>query len=749
MDDYQDLNRAEELTGIVEGVIYRNPENGYSVLDVSADEKLVTVVGMLSCVDPGEELKMHGAWVNHPTFGRQFKVEAFERSRPQSAGDMLRYLSGGTIKGIGPATAEKIVTRFGEDTFRVLENEPEKLALIKGISKEKANAICEAFKKQIAVREIMIALERYGMTPTECLSAYRAFGANAVSRITENPYCLCGAAVGIGFARADEIASSLDFDVSPLFRRRAGLLHILTHNLSNGHTCLPREKIIAPACALLSCGEEEAQSAIDGLIEDRELVEKELSGRAFLFLPHMYLAEKNIAERMQVMLRFPPAGGRPAEADLDEIEEKQGIRFAEKQRLAILTAVKQGLLVLTGGPGTGKTTTLNGILALYEKRNLRVLLAAPTGRAAKRMSEVTGREAKTLHRLLEAVFSETGRQSFQRNMENPLEADAVIVDELSMVDVQLFWGLLDALPLSCRLIMVGDSDQLPPVGPGNVLHDIIDSGLLPVVALTEVFRQAMESLIVTNAHRIVSGEYPLLDAKDRDFFFLQREQPDSAAATLVELYTKRLPAAYGYDPLRDIQIICPSRKGEIGTVRLNQRLQEILNPASPEKDELSQGGRVFRVGDKVMQIKNNYDIVWTKGKQTGEGVFNGDIGLITAVNPNIKFMKIQFDDKTALYPFDSVKELELAYAITVHKSQGCEFEAVLMPAGATVQQLCYRNLLYTAVTRAKSRMIVVGRKDVICAMVDNDKQTKRYSALRTFLTQPEDSKVLLISTKRF
>jgi len=447
------------------------------------------------------------------------------------------------------------------------------------------------------------------------------------------------------------------------------------------------------------------------------------------------MAEKNISDRIKVMLKFPPKQGRPVELDIDMIEKDKNIHFEAKQRQAIMTAVEKGLLVLTGGPGTGKTTTLNGILELYEKRKLKVLLAAPTGRAAKRMSEVTGREAKTLHRLLEVVFSDNDRQTFSRNMENPLEADAVIVDELSMVDTHLFWGLLDALPLGCRLIMVGDSDQLPPVGAGNVLQDIIESGLLPVVSLTEVFRQALESLIVTNAHKIVKGEYPELNRTDKDFFFMQRENIFQAASTVVSLYSKRLPEAYGYNPVNDIQIICPSRKGELGTVSLNRSLQKLLNPPSPEKDELENSGRIFRQGDKVMQIKNNYDMVWVRGRQTSAGIFNGDIGTILTVNHNNRCMKIQFDDKTAIYPFENAKELEHAYAITVHKSQGCEFEAVIMPVCGVVPQLSYRNLLYTAVTRAKTRIILVGSASQIKAMVDNDKKTKRYSALKYFLLE--------------
>lgn len=731
------MDEEMKIRGFVEDVIYRNNENGYSVIDVSSGGELITVVGSLSSVSVGEELEMCGEWTTHHIYGSQFKVESFERKMPKTAADMLRYLSSGAIKGIGPATAAKIVERFDSETFDVLENKPELLLAIRGINEEKANKISKEFKKKFAEREVMIYLEKYGMTPSECLGAYKAYGMNAIAKITENPYILCSEKVGMSFKRVEEISENFAFEVNGEYRKRAGIVHIIRHNLSNGHTCLPRNKIIAPACELLDCTEDEAQSVIEKLIEDKEIVQKLLDEKEFLFLPSVYLAEKNIATRMKVMLNFPPPQARPVEKDIDEIEEKESIHFEEKQRLAIMTAVKKGLLVLTGGPGTGKTTTLNGIISMFEKRKLRVLLAAPTGRAAKRMSDVTGREAKTLHRLLEVVWGENNKHTFSRNIKNPLEADAVIIDELSMVDVHLFHALLDALPLGCRLVMVGDSNQLPPVGAGNVLHDIIDSNLLPVVALTEVFRQSLESLIVTNAHKIVNGEYPDLSRNDKDFFFLSRNNMMSASSTVVDLYTNRLPKAYGYNPVEDIQIICPSRKGELGTVNLNRSLQRLLNPASPDKEEIEYSGRIFRQGDKVMQIKNNYDIMWTKGRKTSAGIFNGDIGTILAVNHNAKCLKILFDDRTAIYPFESIKELEHAYAVTVHKSQGCEFEAVIMPTFSVVKQLSYRNLLYTAVTRAKSKIILVGSKEQVYAMVDNDKKSKRYSALKYFLEQED------------
>ncbi len=722
------------ISGVIEDIVYSNPENGYSVIDINHNNQLVTAVGIMPSCCPGEEIKLKGYWTKHPTFGTQFKAVAAERTLPKSSGDMLRYLSSGAVKGIGPATAAKIIERFGEDTFNILEKEPHRLSDIKGISLDKAKEIGKRFQEQFAVREIMIALERFGMSATECLNAYQAFGPSAVERITENPYVLCKEDIGIKFERADEIAESLPMGIRSVFRHRAGILHILRHNLRNGHTCLPREKLIIPSFELLGIEREETQEIINDLIEDKEIIEDFFSDKSYIFLPEEYMDEKSIADRIKVMLKFPPAQGRTVDKDIDRIEEIKNIKFEDKQREAIKTAVTKGLLVLTGGPGTGKTTTLNGILELYEKKGLRVLLAAPTGRAAMRMSEVTGKEAKTIHRLLEVEWTDGSRRPrFVRNIENPLEADAVIVDELSMVDTHLFASLLDALPLGCRLIMVGDSDQLPPVGAGNVLQDIIASELLPVVALTEVFRQSLESLIVTNAHRIVKGEYPDLTKTDRDFFFLQRSSIFQTASTVVDLYTKRLPKAYGYNPIEDIQIICPSRKGELGTVSLNAALQGILNPPAEMKEEFTGAGKVLREGDKVMQIKNNYDIIWTRDKEASSGIFNGDIGIIIAINHNASFMKIDFDGRIAIYPFENVSELELAYAITVHKSQGCEFEAVVMPVCSVIPQLSYRNLLYTAVTRAKNRLILVGTQSQVNAMVDNDKKTRRYSSLKHLL----------------
>ncbi|MCI5739219.1 MAG: AAA family ATPase, partial [Ruminococcus sp.] len=582
-----------------------------------------------------------------------------------------------------------------------------------------------------------IALETYGMSPRECIAAYEAFGSNAVERVTKNPFELCDADTGIGFERAEAIADALPNPPESEFRVRAGITHIVRQNLySNGHTCIPREKLLKIAADYLSAGTDAVDRQIDALTASGALTAKELNGREFIFLTSAYRDEKTIADRIKILLRFPPPQCETLEKDIEKQEKQDGITYAETQREAIKTAVSRGVLILTGGPGTGKTTTLNGILKLFEQQGLDIALAAPTGRAAKRMTELTGREAKTMHRLLEVEWDEHDRPVFKRNLRNPLECDALVLDELSMVDISLFASLMQALPFGCRLIMVGDSDQLPPVGAGNVLADLIASDLLPVVELTEVFRQAMGSLIVTNAHRIVAGEMPELTRKDGDFFLMERPNPYAASQTIAALYAKRLPEAYKFSPQNDIQVLCPSKKGETGTVHLNKILQDLVNPAADEKKELTVGFRTFRVGDKVMQTKNNYDIVWEKSDgETGEGIFNGDIGVIENIDIHTETVQICFDDRSAVLAKEQMTDVELAYAVTVHKSQGSEFPAVIMPVVAVLPNLCYRNLLYTAVTRAKQLLILVGTRAEIQKMVENDKKTRRYSALKTFLTE--------------
>ncbi len=726
--------QLEVLEGVAEELVFRREDTGFTVLDISTEDgELITVVGVLPEISAGEELRLSGHWDAHSTFGRQFRAELCERRMPGTVAQMLKYLASGSVKGIGPSTAVKIIEAFGEETFDVLGNHPERLAKIRGISPKKAEQICEQFKEQYAVREIMMSLETLGLSPSEAINAYRVFGDDVTRMIMKNPYILCLSDIGMSFERVDALADTLHEKPDPGFRIRAGILHVCNHNLNNGHTCLPREKLLRPAADLLGTNNDTIDIAIDDLCDEHLLRVAKLDDREFVFLPHIFDAEYDSAQRIKMMIRFPPAGRPTLDRDIERVERKSGIHYEGKQREAIVTAIEKGILILTGGPGTGKTTTVNAILQLLEADGLHVVLTAPTGRAAQRMSEITGKEAKTIHRLLEAERTGNERMRFARHARNPIEADAVIVDELSMVDIVLFSALMDALPMGCRLIMVGDSDQLPPVGAGNVLHDLIDSNLLPVVKLDEVFRQAMESLIVTNAHRVVAGEQPILDAKDNDFFHMERTNAARTVQDIVGLYKTRLPKAYGYDAVRDIQVLCPSRKGDAGTVNLNRVLQEAVNPPAKGKNEIKLQTRIFREGDKVMQIKNDYNINWSRGSEEGSGIFNGDVGILTSVDKQKGVVEVDFEGRKAVYPVLNLKELELAYAVTVHKSQGSEFEAVILPVVDVPPMLCYRNLFYTAVTRARSKMITIGKRSTIEEMVNNDRKIRRYSALRTFL----------------
>lgn len=730
----------DNLTGIIEEITYSNDSTGFGVVEVDADGEIVTVVGVLGAVAVGEEVIFQGEWVMHPTFGRQFKALRLQRTLPADASGMLRFLSAGIVKGVREATASKIVEKFGTDTFNVIENEPERLAEIKGITKQRAKKISKDFKMQFVARDVMNKLSDLGLTQQEAFNAYSLYKSNAVDIITENPYAFVDDSVGITFERADEIAFNLPevpvFD----YRCQAGVVYVVRYNLNNGHTCLPRSSILKPAMSLLDCSEDQAEIAIDNAIDGNQLVQEIIDGREFLFLPNIYRAESSIAERIQVMLRFPPQQKEIAPEEISAFEKSNGITFDEKQRQAISIAVNKGMLILTGGPGTGKTTTVKGIISLMKNRGMEVALAAPTGRAAKRMTELTGYEAKTIHRLLEVEYREGSTEpEFVHNIRNPLDCDAVIVDELSMVDVTVFSALLDALPLSCRLIMVGDKDQLPPVGAGNVLADLIKSGLIGVVSLDKIFRQAMESMIVSNAHRVVNGEMPVLNNSDisSDFFLLNEDSRYNAPSKIVNLVTSRIPAGYGYDPMTQIQVLCPGRKGETGTENINALLQSRLNPPAPGKAELHNRGYILREGDRVMQIKNNYDVPWFKNGENGTGVFNGDIGILTKIDRANDIINVMFDDREAMYSFENAKEIELAYAMTVHKSQGSEFEAVVLPTINTPPKLAYRNLFYTALTRARNLLVIVGNQGSIRAMVENDKKSRRYSALVHFLNKDE------------
>mgnify|MGYP000317365314 FL=1 len=728
-----------ELSGSVEHVIYHNDKNQYTVLELAAGEGLVTVVGAFPFVSEGEELRIYGTWQSHPSFGDQFKAETFERARPATTAAMLKYLASGTVKGVGPALARRIIDTFGDKALEVMEKDPERLAQIKGITPEKAKALGEELKRVYGIRELMMFLGAYGVRPEETVLVWKQFGEASIACIQEDPYCLCGEGLDISFDIADAIAESMEKPRDDEGRVQAGVLYVLRHNLNNGHTCLPADKLEKAAAQLLSVDLEAVQDALYTLCQGFHTVWEEFGERAYVFLQKQHAGEAYIAARMRSMLSMSPHAISGAEEKIAAIESADGIRYADKQKEAIRAALEQGILILTGGPGTGKTTTLNAIIRLLKEAGERVFLAAPTGRAAKRMSELTGEEAKTLHRMLQVDWDEHDEPVFTRNERNPLECDCLVIDELSMVDSYLFESVLRALPFSCRLILVGDADQLPSVGAGNVLGDLMASGLFPTVQLKEIFRQSMESLIVLSAHRIVEGKLPELRRPDRDFFFLPQAEPAKAAQLIVSLCGVRLPRSYGFSSLSDIQVLCPGRKGELGTVELNKLLREAINPPAKGKREVKLNGSLFREGDKVMQVRNNYDLPWTREDGTsGQGIFNGDMGVITEIDRPGGAIPVHIDDKDVLYDFEHAStELEPAYAVTIHKSQGNEFPAVVIPVLRPPFQLCYRNLLYTGVTRAKQLLILVGQRSVISAMIENDRKTRRYTGLKWFLQREE------------
>ena len=733
-------DRLLELCGSVETVVYHNDKNQYTVLEMNAGNENVTVVGAFPFVSVGEELHVYGKWSSHPSFGDQFKAEAFERSRPATTAAMLKYLSSGAVKGIGPATARRIIETFGGKALEIIENEPERLAQIKGITREKALEINTELKRVYGIRELMAFLGAYGVRPEEAVLVWKQFGEGSVGCIQEDPYCLCGDGLDISFSIADSIAESMEKPRNDDGRVQAGVLYVLRHNLNNGHTCLPADKLCQAAQRLLGVELSDVQDALLLLCEHYQTVCVNFDGRDFIFLKKQYQSEEYISRRMQGMLQMPPQSICGAENMIADVERTQGIAYAEKQRDAIRAALDKGILILTGGPGTGKTTTLNAIIRILKEMGERVFLAAPTGRAAKRMSELTGEEAKTIHRMLQVDWDEQDNPVFTRNERNPLECDCLVIDELSMVDSYVFESVLRALPISCRLILVGDSDQLPSVGAGNVLGDLVASGLFPTVQLKEIFRQSMASLIVMNAHQIVEGKMPDLSRRDSDFFFMPVAEPEDAAKLIVSLCSQRLPKSYGYSSVSDIQVLCPGRKGELGTAELNKLLREAINPPSKDKTEVKINGTLFRLGDKVMQVRNDYNLPWTKEDDTsGEGVFNGDMGVVTEIDRPGGVLRVQIDDKEVLCDFEHAStEVEPAYAVTVHKSQGNEFTAVVIPVLKPPMQLCYRNLLYTAVTRAKKLLILVGTRGTIEAMVENDRKTRRYTGLARFLARPEE-----------
>ena len=703
----------EELVtceGTVHSVIFQNAENGYTVLRLLTEEgEVITVVGCIPCAAPGEHLTVTGVRETHPQHGEQLRAAELERSLPEDEEEIVSYLSSGVCKGVGPATARRIVDRFGTDTLDILEREPERLTALKGVTAKKAQEIAESFRRHMGLRRLMAFLAQYELPPILAMELRRQYGDAALEKVRENPYLLSGESCGVAFSVTDRMAMGMGLSAESQQRLQAAVTYELLHNENNGHVFLPRNKLIAATAQLLDCGSDLVEQALDGLIDRRAVIQEHVANVDACYLRRLWEAEQSACLRLTALLAAEADESRLADRAVDEIEKRQGITYAPQQRQAVELAARRGVLILTGGPGTGKTTAVRGIVALFRKMGLDIVLAAPTGRAAKRMSELTGMEAQTIHRLLGMTWSESARQvAFQRTEQEPLEADAVIVDEMSMVDLTLFSALLRALRPGTRLVLVGDADQLPSVGAGNVFSDLIRSGRVETVFLREVFRQAEQSAIIRNAHAVNLGQPPQLTNNQGDFFFLCRRDPHRLVETVVGLCRQRLPEHMGI-PQGQIQVLCPTRKGPWGTVELNRALQAALNPPAPHKREKVWGDVVFREGDRVMQIKNNYDILWEKADGTaGAGIFNGDVGQITEVDPSGELVTIVFDGRKTVYTADLLSELDMAYAVTVHKAQGSEYRAVILAALTGPAMLFTRGVLYTAITRARELLVAVG-----------------------------------------
>ena len=693
----------EQLEGTVEDIIYENADNGYTVFEVSGGGVITVVCGVVGELHAGESVICRGRYENHATYGRQFHAQECETDMPKDLEAVYAFLASRSLPYIGAKTADKIIDLFGAEALEVIANDPARLTQVPGISPDKADRIQQEFKRMFGMRELIAYLAQFEIGPRKAMEVFRAFGPGAMQAISTNPYLLCGEPLQLDFRHADSIAQYYHMEGDCAQRLEAALLRTLRHNAGNGHTCLPRAQLLETASNFIHQPPEKLARALDKCIETEELCVKMFDGVPYIYLPDLLAAEQDIAHRLAILARRGKNTARDLDRNLQVLELTQGFAYAPLQREAIRKAMTENCLVLTGGPGTGKTTTVNAILQLLEHQAERVALCAPTGRAAKRLSELTGRKASTIHRLLE-------------------------VDKL-------FQALIAALRYSCRILMVGDADQLPSVGPGNILGEVIRSERVPTVCLNEIFRQAKRSLIVENAHHIISSEPLQKGGKTDDFFFLESDG-DAAQKLVCDLVTTRLPRSYGFDPVRDIQVLCPTKLGPTGTQALNVELQNLLNPEQKGKPQLQSAARIFRVGDKVMQVRNNYEIVWQRvGGEQGVGAYNGDIGIVESINMRERSMVVRMDDRRLLYPAENLNELEIAYAITVHKSQGSEFPAVILPVAQVPPRLCYRNLFYTGVTRARKLCIVTGRRDVVNRMMGNVRQNLRYSGLCTLLQQ--------------
>ena len=726
------MDNLETLNGTIENVVYYNESTDYAVLEISdKDGLLVTAVGTLPIPVEGESVIFKGNWVYHKEFGKQFSIESFEKTLPSESEGILQYLSSHVVKGVGPVTARRIVERFGEETFDVIENHPEWLADIQGITLKKAATISESFRSQNGLRGVVMFCKDY-MGVSEATKVYKHFGSGAVGIIKDNPYILCEGECGIPFDTADRIAMSLGIEKDNLYRIKSGIEYVLSYNSSvNGHTCLPEDKLISAAMSVLELDSAVIFEAIGVLLGDESLSYYSVDGTRFIMTFETFEKENYIAKRISQM---DDNVRRFSDIDIigliDRVEIECGISYASLQRQALYESLSRGIMILTGGPGTGKTTVVKALISIFRTLKLKTVLAAPTGRAAKRMSVSSSHEAKTIHRMLEMERSDGQSVVFNRNAGNLLDEDVVIVDEASMIDLSLMYALVSALKRGARLILIGDADQLPSVGAGNILSDLISSGRIKTVFLKEIFRQSTKSLIVTNAHNINNGRMPILSAVDSDFFFVRRDDERSISETISTLITERLPKAYGSSIKNRIQVISPSKKGYGGIEILNNELQSKINPKKKGTKEKLSHGTVFREGDKVMQIVNDYDLEWTSGSKMGLGVYNGDIGVITSIDLEESSLTVDFDDKRVIYSFELLDELELAYAITVHKSQGSEYPVVIIPAYHCAPMLMNRNLLYTAVTRAKEMVVIVGRGDVIERMVNNKREILRFTTLK-------------------
>lgn len=726
------------LEGAVEDIIFHNDDNGYAVFDFKSDDgDEIICVGTVPQIRKGDMLKLTGGMVIHPTYGLQFKVEFYERIVPTTAAAIEKYLSSGVVKGIGPKTAKKIVDKFGAATFYVIEEKFDRLVEIKGITYDKALAVHNSFCSQRDIRKVMLYLQEFGVTPAFAMKIYKKYGYRTIDVIKDNPYRMAEDVAGIGFKTADRIAYSMGIPSDSPNRIKSGIKYILNESLLDGNVFMPREMLVRQSGEILSVDEDIVDNCLRELQIEHKIFNENIEGLDAVYLMPMYYTEISAAKKLlELSFFYDDADLKKINEKIDTVEDRSGVYLAEQQREAVIEAMREGVLVITGGPGTGKTTIIHTIIQIFQSEGMEVVLAAPTGRAAKRMTETTGIEAKTIHRMLGVAYAddENGRHKFDKNETEPIEADVIIIDEVSMVDMQLFNSLLKAVEQGTRLILVGDANQLPSVAAGNVLKDIIKSGKIKVVRLTEIFRQARESAIIMNAHMINRGEEPVMNGKNTDFFFVNAQYAPDIPAKIVELITKRLPGFTGVDSFSDMQVLTPMRKGDIGAAGLNKTLQRALNPPSDNKNEYETSSCIFREGDKVMQIKNNYNISWKiendKGRVTddGTGVYNGDMGIIKKINKQAETVTVIFDDmRQAVYEFSALDELELAYAVTIHKSQGSEYPVVIIPIHSGPPMLMSRNLLYTAVTRAKKFVIIVGLKSSVNRMVANDREVSRYS----------------------